>query len=224
MRASFAPVVGLLLSSLVFLAPARPARATEYGTITLTWTAPGDDSLTGTATAYDLRYFTIPISPTNFYSAFKVTSVPTPTTPGKQQSLTVHGLNPGTWYYFAIRTVDDAGNWSAVSNVLHAQASYPLAVGDGAPELAFSEPFPNPARGVASFTLALPGESEVEVRAYDITGRHVRTLLDRQQPAGRQTLVWDLRDDEGRPLGAGMYLVRARLGQRSFVRRVLITR
>jgi hypothetical protein len=225
LRASSAPiVVGLLLAALSVLAPARPARAVEYGTLTLTWTAPGDDSLTGTATAYDLRYFTIPINSANFFSAFKVSSVPVPLVSGKTQNITVHGLNPGTWYYFAIRTVDDAGNWSVISNVVHAQASYPVGVGEGLAELDFSNPFPNPARGAASFALSLPAAGAVDVQAYDVTGRHVRTLMDGSQPAGHQTLVWDLRDDGGRPLGAGVYLVRARLGDRTFVRRVLVGR
>lgn len=225
MRASSAPiVVGLLLATLSVLAPARPAHAVEYGTITLAWTAPGDDSLVGTATAYDLRYFTIPINSANFFSAFKVNSVPTPVVAGKTQNITVRGLNPGTWYYFAIRTVDDAGNWSVISNVVHAQASYAVGVGDGAAELDFSTPFPNPARGATSFALSLPAAATVDVQAFDVTGRRVRTLMDHPQPAGHQTLVWDLRDDGGRPLGAGVYLVRARLGERTFVRRVLVER
>ncbi len=223
MRLSFAPVVGLLMASLATFAPARPAHA-DYGTITLTWTAPGDDSLTGTATAYDLRYFTIPISSTNFFSAFRVATEPIPLAAGKTQSFTVTGLNPGGWYYFAIRTIDDAGNWSAVSNVVYARASYAAAVDGGPSVLDFSAPFPNPCRGTASFELALPEGAAVEVHAFDVTGRRVRTLLDRQEPAGRQVLVWDLRDDAGHPLGAGVYLVRARLGGRTFVRRVTIAR
>lgn len=225
MRASPAPfVVVLFLALAAVTIPARPAHATEYGTVTLAWTAPGDDSLIGTATAYDLRYFSIPINSTNFFTSFRVTAEPTPITGGKTQTFTVHGLTPGAYYYFAIRTLDDAGNWSALSNVLRAQATYAVGVDDAPLELSFSNPFPNPARGVASFSIALPAAGTVDVRAYDISGRLVRTLLSRPQPAGRSTLSWDLRDDDDRALGAGMYLVRARLGDRTFVRRVTVTR
>jgi len=224
LRVSSAPVVvGLLLAFAVVVAPARSAHA-EDGTVTLGWTAPGDDSLVGTATAYDLRYYPLPIKPETFFSTFKVSPAPLPQTSGKRQTVTVHGLVPGGTYYFAIRTVDDAGNWSLMSNVVMVKASYTVAVGDQPVTLDFSNPFPNPARGSASFTLALPTAAGVDVQAFDVSGRRVRSLMTQQQPAGHSTLTWDLRDDQGRSLGAGMYLVRARIGDRTFVRRVMVER
>jgi hypothetical protein len=224
LRFSFAPRLAASLLVLGVLSAASfPARA-EYGAVTLTWTAPGDDSLTGTATAYDLRFFPLPITAANFMTCFRADSTPRPFSPGRVQSATVRGLNPGAYYYFAIRTVDDAGNWSAMSNVVHIQSGYPLAVGDPPAELAFSPPYPNPARGTASFTVALPTAAEVEIDAYDVSGRRVRTLARGARGAGRETLVWDLNDDLGHPLGSGLYLVRARLGARTFIRRITVTR
>jgi hypothetical protein len=86
-------------------------------TATLSWTAVGDDSLTGTATSYEVRYATTPITAANFASATAVTGVPAPAAPGTPQSVVVHGLTRQVAYYFALRTVDDAGNRSALSNV-----------------------------------------------------------------------------------------------------------
>jgi hypothetical protein len=225
LRVSIAPAIALAaLASALLIGWSRPASAVEYGTVNLAWTAPGDDSLVGTATAYDLRYFTIPINLGNFFSATKVSPGPTPLSAGKAQSTTVHGLVPGAWYYFAIRTVDDVGNWSGISNIVRVQASYPLGVGD-ATELSFSNPYPNPSRASASFSIGLPAASAVDIEAFDVTGRHVRTLMNSsEQQAGHQTLVWDLRDDGGRPLGSGMYLVRARVGGQTFIRRVTVGR
>lgn len=223
MRRRSAPgVVGALLTLASIAAHARTLHAD--GTITLTWTAPGDDSLSGTATAYDLRYFTIPIDLTNFQTAFRVNPEPVPLASGRTQTDTVNGLTPGNYYYFAIRTVDDAGNWSALSNVPRIQATYTLAVGNTPPALDFSPPFPNPSRVLASFAIALPSTMETSIEAFDVTGRHVRTLATGEHPAGRGTIMWDLRDDEGRPLGSGLYLVRARIGSHVFTRRVTVTR
>src|SRR3989304_2799228 len=46
--------------------------------ITLSWTAPGDDDNTGTATAYDIRYSTITIDATNWVAAVTINGEPLP--------------------------------------------------------------------------------------------------------------------------------------------------
>jgi hypothetical protein len=87
-------------------------------TVVLTWTAVGDDSLTGTASQYDIRYSTATITAGNFGSATAVSGEPTPTAAGTAQQMTVTGLTAATPYYFAMKTRDDASNWSDISNVV----------------------------------------------------------------------------------------------------------
>ncbi len=91
--------------------------ATQTG-VTLTWTAPGNDSTTGTASTYDLRYSTAPITLANFSSATQVAGVPAPKTAGSAETFTVNGLTMSTTYYFAIKTADAVPNWSGLSNVV----------------------------------------------------------------------------------------------------------
>ena len=189
--------------------------------VTLTWTAPGDDGRTGVATQYDLRQFTIPINQSNFPLAIRITGVPVPAPAGTAQTFTITGLNYGTTYYFALKTADERGNWSGISNIAIRTPSQPTGV-EGEVALRFSAPFPNPSRGRASFSLGIPKECDVSIEAYDVTGRLVRTLARGSHPAGASTLVWDLRSDEGRPLATGMYLVRARIGEQTFTRRVIV--
>lgn len=86
-------------------------------TIDLAWTAPGDDGGVGTATSYDIRYSTSPITEGNWASAIQVTGEPTPSIAGSNESMTVTGLSPTTLYYFAIKTSDEIPNISAISNV-----------------------------------------------------------------------------------------------------------
>lgn len=87
-------------------------------TVSLTWTAPGDDSLTGTATQYDIRYSTTAITAANWGSATQITGEPTPKVAGGAESFTVTGLAATTTYYFAIKTADEVPNWSGLSNVI----------------------------------------------------------------------------------------------------------
>jgi hypothetical protein len=93
---------------------AMPASANS---ITLTWTAPGDDSVTGTAAQYDIRYSTAPITVANYATATQVTGEPAPKIAGSAETFTVTGLTPSTLYYFAIKTADEVPNWSGLSNV-----------------------------------------------------------------------------------------------------------
>jgi len=89
-------------------------------TVQLTWTAPAEDDSTGqnTATGYDIRYLagTAAIDAGNWGTATEATGEPTPRAPGSAESFDVTGLTPDTQYYFALMTVDDQDNWSAVSN------------------------------------------------------------------------------------------------------------
>ena len=85
--------------------------------LTLTWTAPGDDGSSGTATSYDIRYSTSTINDTNWGSATLISGEPTPTAAGTNQSMTVGGLSASTTYYFAMKTSDEVPNVSALSNV-----------------------------------------------------------------------------------------------------------
>lgn len=96
-----------------------PADITDFtatpgtsGSVDLTWTAPGDDGTTGTASSYDIRYSTRPINKANFTDATQAVSIPMPSSAGSSESMTVSGLAANTTYYFALMTVDDADNTS----------------------------------------------------------------------------------------------------------------
>jgi fibronectin type III domain protein len=87
--------------------------------ISMSWTAPGDDGTTGTATSYDIRYSTSAITASNWGSATQVTGEPAPLVAGTSQTFTVTGLAGSKTYYIAMKTIDDAGNTSALSNVVN---------------------------------------------------------------------------------------------------------
>jgi hypothetical protein len=215
----------ILKAAAAILGLAAWASLASAASITLHWTAPGDDSLTGRATTYDLRYSTAAITAANFASAIRVpTNQPLPA--GSRESYTVSGLLINYPYNFALKTADEAGNWSVMSNVIVLNASTVVGVDDpaGAAAIQFSAPQPNPAHGNTAFTLGLPQAEKVQVLAYDIQGRMVKTIASGTHPAGTERLVWKLDDDSGRPLSTGVYLVRARVGTESFEQRVAVVR
>jgi hypothetical protein len=85
--------------------------------ITVSWSSPFDDDVSGLADNFDLRRSTTPITDANFDSATQVTGEPAPGPPGNVHTMTVGQLTAGTTYYFAIRTSDVAENTSTISNV-----------------------------------------------------------------------------------------------------------
>lgn len=111
------PVLAVL--ALLLLAPALVhAQGAVPDSVTLHWTAVGDDSLSGTAAAYDLRMAAAPITESSWSAATALSGLPAPLASGAAQQVTVRGLSAGATYYFALRVRDDAGNWSGVSNVV----------------------------------------------------------------------------------------------------------
>lgn len=86
--------------------------------VTLTWTAPGDNGMDGTATRYAICYSTSEISEQTWGEATAVKYPPRPKPSGTVQRFTVAGLEPGVVYYFALKSADEKNNWSPISNLI----------------------------------------------------------------------------------------------------------
>jgi len=121
MMSRFRIVAPLMLLALLAASAARAQ--VSANSVTVSWTTPGDDGTIGTASQFDLRYSTSPITTNNFSSATRWTQTPVPTAPDTHQTVVVTGLSPATTYYFAIKTADEVPNWSGISNVIQATTS-----------------------------------------------------------------------------------------------------
>jgi hypothetical protein len=92
--------------------------------VELAWSAPGDDDYVGQALCYDIRCLDRPLDDSNWDEAFSLQGKPLPAAPGSPQSWVVEefapgGMRDGSNYYFALRTRDEAGNISAISNLAY---------------------------------------------------------------------------------------------------------
>jgi hypothetical protein len=84
---------------------------------------------------------------------------------------------------------------------------------------------PSPTRGAVTLSFQLERAEPVCVRVYSVAGGLVREMSVGQLPAGRHSMVWDGRDDQGRQASAGVYWVRAQLGNTGgATRRVVLLR
>lgn len=80
---------------------------------------------------------------------------------------------------------------------------------------------PNPAAGAMRFALELPEAGEARVEVFDLSGRRVATVLQGRLEAGRVSLEWAGRGDDGRRVAPGVYLARVRQGGRSQAVRIV---
>jgi hypothetical protein len=78
---------------------------------------------------------------------------------------------------------------------------------------------PNPFSSVTTINYYLEKESHVQLSVYDITGTKIRTLLNEQQSAGKQTLTFD-----GSELASGIYIYKLKVGKFAESRKMLLLR
>lgn len=65
---------------------------------------------------------------------------------------------------------------------------------------------PNPFNPSTSLRFELARESRVRLVVYDVSGRRVRTLVDRRMPAGYHRVQWQGVDERGHRVSSGVYL------------------
>ncbi len=83
---------------------------------------------------------------------------------------------------------------------------------------------PNPLATATSIRYALSNDATVRLDVYDVSGRHVRGLVNTRQSAGRYALRWDGLSAGGAPVGAGVYFAKLTVGAHSFVEKLTVLR
>jgi hypothetical protein len=73
---------------------------------------------------------------------------------------------------------------------------------------ALAQNCPNPFNASTTIRFELPEIAAIRLVVYDVAGRAVRTLGRAYYAPGRHAVVWDGRDEEGRPVASGVYLYR----------------
>jgi hypothetical protein len=80
---------------------------------------------------------------------------------------------------------------------------------------------PNPFSSRLRFSLSGEAGSPARVRVFDAQGRMIASVYEGTLSGDRVELAWDGRDRAGRRAAAGFYLLRAEVGNRGEIRRVV---
>ena len=68
--------------------------------------------------------------------------------------------------------------------------------------------YPNPFNPSTTIGFTLPADGNVELRIFDLLGREVASLARKVLAPGYHRLLWEGRNDEGMPVGSGVYIYR----------------
>lgn len=109
-------------------------------------------------------------------------------------------------------SVDDSGTVPKSAQLVQ---NYPNPFGNDALSRATGTP-------ATTIEYTLTQNAPVELRVYSVRGQLVRTLISREQNAGKQIMRWDGRDDAGQTLPSGAYLYRLKIGNEAVATKRLL--
>lgn len=81
---------------------------------------------------------------------------------------------------------------------------------------------PNPFNPSTALRFELATDGPAHLAIYDVSGRSVRSIDLGVRPAGEGSVLWNGRDETGRPVGSGTYLVRLTTADGIDARRILL--
>jgi len=111
-------------------------------------------------------------------------------------------VDPGQYPWFFVSAVDTNGLESDPAAAPEETGACEVAD----VELAQAVPSPFNPRTVIGY--AVPAESRVRLRVYDVSGRLVSVLVDGRRGPGRHVATWEGRDDSGNRVASGVYFYR----------------
>ncbi len=84
--------------------------------------------------------------------------------------------------------------------------------------------YPNPATNEIHLTFYSEQNGFVTIAAFDLSGKKIATIYDREITAGEFRLTWDLNDSAGDPVPAGIYIISINSGSLMNTQKVVVIR
>jgi hypothetical protein len=117
------------------------------------------------------------------------------------------GFRYDTWDVFTVELVlDDTGI---------EEGELPLS-------FALRQNAPNPFRSGTMIAFDLPEPAHATLEVYNVAGRMVASVIDRDLGAGTHSVAWEGRDSRGRRVSAGIYFYRLEAGPNESMRKMIL--
>jgi TolB protein len=126
-------------------------------------------------------------------------------------------LRAGGTVVYKLQARRDDGTWTLIRTER-------VQVDPAVPGMTFLNVYPNPFNPGTSISFTNILAQTVMMSIFDVGGRRVRTLAEREFPAGGNVVYWDGLDDRGVRAPSGVYLLRLRAGKDRESRKLMLVR
>ena len=113
-------------------------------------------------------------------------------------------VDGGMIYYYRVRSIDDAENYSDYSEVVQTLtlSNEDLAIPD---RFYLHQNYPNPFNPITRINYDMLSDGNALIEIMDVRGNHVRTLINGYIQMGSRSITWDATNDHGERVPAGIY-------------------
>jgi len=103
---------------------------------------------------------------------------------------------------------------------------FALLTGTDAPAvpIELQQNYPNPFNPTTTMTYSVPERCNVALKIYDVSGKCVARLVDKEQEKGSYTVAWNGKDETGSSVASGIYLYRLSAGNQTIARKMVLLR
>jgi predicted CXXCH cytochrome family protein len=125
------------------------------------------------------------------------------TTESQNYSFVDKQLKPG-FYSYRLKQIDLNGKY-AFSKVINVQVVQGL-------NYSLEQNYPNPFNPETSIKYSIPQNGKVSIKVYNLTGKEIMTLIDKEMTAGSYEVKWNGTDNAGITVPSGVYFMRLSSG------------
>ncbi len=178
--------------------------------VTISWIipAPSESKLT-----YDFEY----ADNKEFVNAYRITGI-------SENKITLEGLQKNKNYYWRVASRTDKGEVSQFSAPAVFSTGSVVGVESESLPLAFElfQNYPNPFNPSTTIKYVLPKNSYVTLKIYDMLGREIKTLVNKEQNTGSYEVQWNGEDNNGNKVASGTYVYRIIAGEYTFSKKLIL--
>ncbi len=170
----------------------------------LIWTTPADDGLNGRPFNYYIKYSSSPINDNQWNQYADIPYNKSVKNAGEVDTLRIPALGNDSLYYIAIKSSDDFGNVSSISNVVEFDNTLVGVDGNLIPKEFYVYPvYPNPFNPSTNIKFLLAETSKVTISAYSVTGQLVDVIeKNKTYLPGEYSVKWNPKN-----LSSGIYFI-----------------
>lgn len=136
-----------------------------------------------------------------------------------------HMLTGGGDYVFRVRAVDRFGEMTSEENYFETSVTVTGVEGIDLPEAySLSQNYPNPFNPSTTIKYYLPENCSVQLEIFDVSGKHIASLVNESQGKGPYAIDWNGKDQNGNTVSSGTYFYRLKAGEETISKKMVLLR